>query len=125
MTFLPCAVRADSDAGTPVAVMTCDHVDGPGRVRCDVEARVASGDSIAWGDVVLVKTPEFLVPLRGRIGPHEATVHNDDLWRWPFALLARTAGSGQVDARVRIVVCRGKGCEPREIAVQGRVVVGS
>jgi hypothetical protein len=114
---------AESDASS--AVLTCDHVDGPGRVRCDIEARVSSGNTIAWGDVVILQTPGFLVPLRGRIGPHEATLQRDDLWRWPFALVARTTGTGKVDARVRLVVCQDVRCRPRTIDVQGVVVAGN
>ncbi len=104
--------------------MTCEHVDAPGRVRCDVEARVGAGETIAWGDVVLVKTPDFASALRGRIGPHDATTREPDAWRWALALVARDRGSGEVQGRVRLVVCRDKRCTPREIGVAGRVVVG-
>lgn len=104
--------------------MTCERAQSPGRVRCDVEARVAAGDSIAWGDVVIAKTPPFAAALRGRIGPHDATAHEPDLWRWALALVARDKGTGDVDARVRLVVCRSGTCAPREVSVVGHVVVG-
>jgi len=104
--------------------MPCERVDAPGRVRCDVEARVATGESISWGDVVITKTPAFVGPLRGRIGPHDATTHDAEVWRWALALVAREKGSGDVEATVRMVVCKGEACTPREVGVTGKVVVG-
>jgi len=104
--------------------MTCDHVDGPGRVRCEVEARVSPGESIMWGDVVILRTPPFVGALRGRIGPHEATVREPEVWRWALVLVARARGAGDVDARVRLVVCRDKTCAPIEVDLVGHVVAG-
>jgi hypothetical protein len=111
-------------AGGMRPTMTCERVDTPGRVRCDVEARVAPGEAISWGDVVITKTPAFVGALRGRIGPHDATTHDAEVWRWALALVAREKGSGDVEASVRLVVCKGQVCTPRELAVTGRVVVG-
>jgi hypothetical protein len=116
---------AQDDGGASVrASMTCERVDAPGRVRCDVEARVGAGETIAWGDVVIVRTPPFLGALRGRIGPHDATAREADVWRWALALVARERGSGEVEGRVRLVVCREEKCAPREAAVAARVVAG-
>jgi hypothetical protein len=114
----------DAGANATRATMTCEHVDAPGRVRCDVEARVAAGESILWGDVVIARTPDFVGALRGRIGPHDATAHEAEVWRWALALVARDRGSGDVEGRVRLVVCKGDVCAPREVPVAGRVVVG-
>lgn len=114
--------RGDQDAAT--ATMTCERVELPGRVRCEVEARVSPGDAITWGDVVIVRTPPFAAALRGRIGPHDATVHDPGVWRWALALVARDKGGGDVEGRVRLVVCRGDRCGPREIDVKGRLQVG-
>jgi hypothetical protein len=118
------ALADDAGAASTRATMTCERVDGPGRVRCDVEARVAAGETITWGDVVIAKTPAFVGALRGRIGPHDATTHDPEVWRWGLALVAREKGSGDVEARVRLVVCKGETCTPREAQVTGRVVVG-
>lgn len=104
--------------------MTCEHVDTPGRVRCDVEARVAPGEAITWGDVIITKTPAFVGALRGRIGPHDATAHEPEVWRWALALVAREKGSGDVEGRVRLVACKASVCAPREMPVTGRVLVG-
>ena len=38
------------------------------------------------------KTPAFAGALRGRIGPHDATAHDADVWRWALALVARDKG---------------------------------
>jgi hypothetical protein len=116
--------RAEPDAGASRATMTCERVDAPGRVRCDVEARVAPGETITWGDVEIVRTPPLAAALRGRIGPHDATAREAEVWRWALALVARDKGSGDVDARVRLVVCRAGTCAPRELSATGRVAVG-
>jgi hypothetical protein len=117
------SVPDDAAAGTS-ATMTCERVEAPGRVRCDVEARVGAGESLAWGDVVIVRTPPFVGALRGRIGPDDTTARSAEIWRWALALVARTKGAGDVEGRVRLVVCRGERCGPIEMAVTGRVVVG-
>jgi hypothetical protein len=110
--------------GTLRPGMTCERIDTPGRLRCEVEARVASGESISTGDVIIVRTPGFVMALRGRIGPHDATAREPEVWRWAFALAAREKGSGEIEARARVVVCRSSTCEPREAPVVARVVVG-
>lgn len=116
---------ADEDAGAAQATMTCERAATPGRVRCEVEARVASGESIVWGDVVLIRMPPFATALRGRIGPHDAAVREAALWRWAFAVVARENGSGEIEGRVRVVVCRGQTCATRIIPVIGRVAAGA
>ncbi len=109
---------------TVTASMTCERVEVPGRVRCEVEARVGAGETISWGDVVIVKTPPFAAALRGRIGPHDATVHDPGVWRWALALVAHDKGAGDVEGRVRLVVCRGERCGPQEADLKGRLQVG-
>ncbi len=116
--------HAEADAGAIQASLTCDHVDGPGRVRCEAEARAPAGQSIKWGDVVLLDAPPFTLILRGRIGPREATLQQPDVWRWAFAIAARQKGTGDLGARIRMVVCQGKTCGPVEVSVSGKVVVG-
>jgi hypothetical protein len=110
--------------GSPQVTMTCERVAAPGRVRCEVEARVADGETIAWGDVALLQLPPFAVALRGRIGPHDAEVREPRLWRWPFAVVARAKGEGAVEGRVDVVLCRGATCLPSTVTLTGRLEVG-
>jgi DsbC/DsbD-like thiol-disulfide interchange protein len=108
----------------PDASLACEPARVPGRVRCSVEARVGPGESIAWGDVVLTAMPAFATALRGRIGPHDATVRSDVRWRWEFAVAARALGRGRLEGRVRLVVCQAKVCLPVQADVSGELVVG-
>lgn len=85
---------------------------------------MGTGDAIDWGDVILISTPPFVAPLRGRIGPHDATQRDPGVWRWALALVARSKGSGTVEGRVRLVVCRRGVCTPHEVPVSVRVDVG-
>jgi len=62
--------------------------------------------------------------LRGRIGPDDATTRDAEVWRWAFALAARERGSGEVEAKARVIVCRNGVCEPRQAPLVARVVVG-
>jgi hypothetical protein len=116
--------QAEGDAGALKVSMSCERVDGPGRVRCEVEARAPAETSITWGDVVLLEAPPFVTVLRGRIGPRDAVVHEPDVWRWALALVAKEKGSGEVKARVRVVVCHAGACTPSEAGVVGTVVAG-
>lgn len=105
------------------AIVTCERAVSPGRVRCEAEAR-AEGAKITWGDVEITKASASLSPLRGRIGPSDATLKADDTWRWGFALVARERGVGHVEARVRAVVCVGDACVPETATVLAEVFVG-
>jgi hypothetical protein len=104
------------------ASLVCEKASGAGRVRCDAEART-EGATIVWGDVEILRSPAFASPLRGRIAPLDATVRGDDGWRWGFALVARDRGAGEVEARVRVVVCAAGVCRPRVVIVSAPLVV--
>jgi hypothetical protein len=119
------STTAGADASSLRATMTCDRAETPGRVRCEVEARVGPGESITWGDVVIQKTPPFAAALRGRIGPSDATAHDPLVWRWALALVAREKGGGDVEGRVRAVVCRDGKCVPDQVDVKARLLVGN
>jgi hypothetical protein len=115
--------RADAEPTALRASVSCDHPPAPGRLRCDVELR-ATEAALRWADVEVVDVAEFIVPLRGRAGPREATTHEDDLWRWGLGLVARDHGEGDVTVRVRAVACRGQDCVPQETMARGHVIVG-
>lgn len=115
---------AIAGAAVPLRVVVkCERAASPGRVRCEAEAH-AEGTKITWGDVEIIKSSPFLSPLKGRIGPSDATLKTDDTWRWGFALVAKERGVGQVEARVRTVVCMGNACVPETATVIAEVVVG-
>jgi hypothetical protein len=106
------------------AKVECAHASEPGRVRCEVETRAAQGSILKWADVVVAKTPPFASALRGRVGPLEASVHEETIWRWAIALAARARGTGEIVVRVRIVSCAKDACEPSEIEARGEIGVG-
>jgi hypothetical protein len=107
------------------ATATCAPIAKPGRVRCEIEEAVDAPLRIAWADVEVVRAPAFLVALRGRIGPADATAKTDAAWRFGFTLVAREAGEGDVALRARAVVCDGDRCAPREVDAVAHVVVGA
>lgn len=116
------SARAD-DAATPLrTTIACEAPPAPGRFRCDVEVRVASG-TLSWADVVVVRTDDFILPLRGRLGPRDASTRDADIARWSLGFVAKGRGVGDVTVRVRAVVCHGEACEPVVAEVAGRVVV--
>ncbi len=121
------AARADADSGLDPgglrATVVCDQPAAPGRLRCDVEARGSHG-TLRWADVEIVRVPPFIAPLRGRLGPREATTHEADQWRWSLGLVSRDRGEGDVTARVRTVLCDGDVCTPGEVVALGHVKVG-
>jgi hypothetical protein len=102
----------------------CAHAPEPGRVRCEVEARVPAGTVLKWADVVVSKTPPFASALRGRVGPIDASVHEETVWRWPIALAARARGTGEITVRVRLVTCVKEACAASELDAQGEIGVG-
>jgi hypothetical protein len=105
------------DGGAPAAGLRCDPVRGPGRVRCTIDVRAADGETIPWADAVLVAAPPFIAPLRGRLGPHDASERGPRVWTWAFAVVARGGGQGALRARVRLVLCRGASCRPHVVAL--------
>jgi hypothetical protein len=130
LTLLAFLARAGEAHGDPDptalrASITCDHLAAPGRLRCDVELRTRDA-TLRWADVSVVEVADFILPLRGRAGPREATTHEDDLWRWGLGLVTRGRGRGEGDVtvRVRAVVCRGEECVPEQTTARGHVLVG-
>jgi hypothetical protein len=115
---------AGDEAVPATAKVACARASEPGRVRCEVEARVPAGSVLKWADVVIRKSPPFASPLRARVGPLEASAREDTVWRWAIALAARARGAGEVVVRVRLVVCVKDACATREIETKGDVVVG-
>jgi len=118
--------RGDDAGARPVVAveLRCPGSQGIGRVRCMVEAVPEGGRTINWADVVVVRTPPFATPLRGRLAPEDAIDQASDRWRWEFALAARTRGRGDVTVRVRAVVCDRGTCTPWQREITAPLVVG-
>jgi hypothetical protein len=118
------AARAADEPPPMTAKVECARLVEPGRVRCEVEVRAASGHPVHWADAVVVEAPPFAPPLRARVGPAEATTHEDSVWRWAIALAARGRGTGTIRIRVRGVACPTEACVPFEVEARGEVAVG-
>ena len=116
-------VAADEVAPVEVA-LRCPASHGTGRVRCTVDATAREGRTISWADVVILSSPPFATPLRGRLAPEDAIDQTRERWRWEFALAARTRGRGDVTVRVRAVTCVQNACTPWHQDVTTPLVVG-
>ena len=86
--------------------------------------KAPAGAVLKWADVVILKTPPFASALRARVGPLEASAREDTVWRWAIALAARGRGTGDLEARVRVVTCVKDACTPSEVDARAPVVVG-
>jgi hypothetical protein len=106
------------------AKVECARASEPGRVRCEIVARVPAGAVLKWADIVVTKTPPFATALRARVGPLDASAREDNVWRWAIALAARGRGAGELAVRVRVVSCVREACVPSELEARADVVVG-
>jgi hypothetical protein len=124
------AEPAEAVERSVTAVMACDRVVEPGRVKCTVEASVPANRTIAWADVVLVDLPDFATALKGRVGPGDVVLREPSTQRWAFGLVAKRTGEGEARANVRLLVCEAGDasaprCLPALVEVRGRVRVGA
>lgn len=118
---------AVSTADEPLRIaakVDCPRVAAPGRVRCEIEVRARPGLVLKWADAVVSKSPPFATPLRARVGPADATAHEETVWRWAIAFAARTRDAGEVVVRVRLVACEKDACTPEELEARGQMTVG-
>jgi hypothetical protein len=117
--------RGDADAGADdVDVVLRCPPQGTGRVRCTIDAEARPHRAMTWADVVVISTPAFATPLRGRLAPEDAIDQTRERWRWEFALGARTRGRGDVTVRVRAIVCVQNTCKPWQRDATAQLVVG-
>ncbi len=118
------ALSASSAPPAPTVTARCQPTLTPGRVLCEVEAEVSAG-RLSWADAVVVSSPDFARPLRGRVGPSEATARTPRRVRLPVALVATHEGSGELRLRSRVVSCTDdERCTPFERSVSATVQVG-
>lgn len=127
------SARAAADPPALEAQLTCTPASEAGRVRCEVQAQVKDA-RITWADAEIVKVPDHITPLKGRIGPRDATQKEAQAWRLSLALVAKRTGEGPVIVRVRAVACTPKAdakgeakeaCVPLTAEATGQVKVGT
>jgi len=120
---IPSAVARGDAPRPPVrATLVCEAPPGPGRFRCDVELRVSDG-TLSWAEVLVTEADDLILPLRGRLGPRDASTHDADIFRWSLGFVAKGRGAGKLTVRVRAVLCHGETCVPVETDVSSRIVV--
>jgi hypothetical protein len=119
----PQAAHADG-AAVIHANVVCAPVVGPGRVLCDLTVGASSG-KLAWVDALVVRAPAFARPLRSRVVAAADPAGSASV---KLALVATEAGKGELQVRVRAVVCHeaqsGQWCGPETATVSGAVEVG-
>lgn len=84
--------------------LACEPELGSTRLICKVDYASASGSRLRWADAVVTAAPSFAHPLRSRV---LATVERDGASaRARVALVTNGPGSGTLQLRARVVVCR-------------------
>ncbi|MBX3181305.1 MAG: hypothetical protein KIT72_14495 [Polyangiaceae bacterium] len=122
--FVSRALSASSAPPAPTVTARCQPTLTPGRVLCEVEAEVSAG-RLSWADAVVVSSPDFARPLRGRVGPSEATARTPRRVRLPIALVATGEGTGELRLRSRVISCTDDArCAPFQRSVSASVRVG-
>ena len=118
--------------GTPLlAHVECPRATAPGRIVCEVTANAATG-RLVWVDALVVRAPAFARPLRSRVvAPvsSEGAPGNPNSASAKLALVASELGTGELEVRVRAVICSetasGEWCGPELASVTAPVVVES
>lgn len=108
------------------ATLSCDALSAPGRLRCSLAAELPIESArIEWADIVVLRAPSFLQPLRGRLALREADIQKERSVRWTLALVAKAEGTGELVLRVRAVTCDvERRCAPTMLDVTAKVRVG-
>lgn len=107
-----------------VATATCEHTASVGRFRCEVELRTLPPVAVRWADVQIVAVPPFVASLKSRVPPTEAAVAEPQLYRFALGLIAREKGAGEIEFRVRVVLCDGDACAPVVQSLRVSVALG-
>ncbi|HKY35939.1 MAG TPA: hypothetical protein VJN18_08375 [Polyangiaceae bacterium] len=112
-----------------VTALSCRPEAAPGRVLCELTYQAPSGARLVWVDALVTRAPDFVRPLRSRLGPGRFGAAGSGERRLSLAFVAGQNGVGLVTVRARGVVCRGSGpaesCRPEGHDVQTEIRVGS
>jgi hypothetical protein len=111
------------------AALSCRAEAAPGRVLCELKYQPVVGARLAWADALVIRTPDFVRPLRSRVGRERFGAAGLDDRKLSLAFVASGPGVGNVLVRARAVVCRGQGqterCTPQTQEVAAEMRVGS
>jgi hypothetical protein len=98
-------------------------------VLCELKYQAPSAARLVWVDALVTRSPDFVKPLRSRLGPERFGAAGSGERRLNLAFVASQNGVGVVTVRARGVVCRGSGpaesCRPEAHDVQAEIRVGS
>jgi hypothetical protein len=115
---------AHADGAAVLASVVCAPVASPGRILCDVTISASSG-KLVWVDALVVRAPAFARPLRSRVVAESNPAGTASA---KLALVATETGKGELQLRVRAVVCHeapsGQWCGPETALVSGAIEVG-
>lgn len=109
------------------ARVECAPAALPGRILCDLTTSAVVG-KLVWSDALVVRTPAFARPLRARFSAKLGTALDPGAAFSRLALVATSAGRGNVELLARGVVCQastgGESCTPEVVVVTTVVQVG-
>jgi hypothetical protein len=115
---------AHADSPSFSARVECAPTTGPGRILCQLTASASSG-KLVWVDALVVRAPPFARPLRSRVVAPVAALATASA---KLALVGSALGAGQLELRVRGVLCHdspsGEWCGPEMVPVSAAVAVG-
>ena len=107
---------------TAPAEAACEVAKDVGRVKCTIRWAHRGAE---WADLSVIRVPEGVSALRGRLGLSEAESRDDARVTWSVALVAKRAVEGEVLFRLRSVGCTKDGrCTPEVHDVPAMVSVG-
>jgi hypothetical protein len=116
-----------ADGALLAAHVECARASAPGRIVCDVHATASAG-KLVWVDALVVQAPSFARPLRSRVVAQIVPAGSPAAASAKLALVASELGKGELELRVRGVVCSdapsGEWCAPEVVRVVGVVEVG-
>jgi hypothetical protein len=88
----------------PRVELRCRREPSPGRVVCDLDIETEHA-RLAWADAIVQSAPDFVRPLRSRVGVRESSSKSDRRLELPLAFVATKTGKGEVLVLARAVVC--------------------
>jgi hypothetical protein len=90
------------------ASASCVAANKPGRIRCralvELPLDAVATQKIAWGQLAIVSSDPSVTPLRGRLGPNDAEVHEDGRLAWSFSVAASEVGERTMKVRLSTTI---------------------